>query len=229
MRLLAIPLLFILVSAAVAFVLGDLDAVPASFAEAVAWLRGHGDWLWLAASAVIIGDFLLPLPSTPALVSLGMVYGPFWGGLIGGIATAVSGLLAFGVTRAIGRRGALFLVGERDLQRAEHFYARWGVSAVVIGRAVGGPLEWLVLIAGISGMPWMRATIALLLGGCASAFATAWLGHVAVDRPILAVALVVAWALAFALIGRWLLPPAREAADTSPDAKIAASLIPEGD
>ena len=207
-RLLLVPLLFLLLSALTAVVLGDRLAIPESFAEAVAWLRSFERWAWAVAMAVVVLDFLLPMPSTPALVALGIVYGPVAGGLLGGVATTTAGLLAFGLTRALGRRGALLLVGERDLARAERFYRRWGVTAVVLGRAIGGPLEWLVLIAGLSGMPFPRALVALLLGGFSAAFVTAGLGDLAVDRPALALALVLALALALAWAGRRLLPPA---------------------
>jgi uncharacterized membrane protein YdjX (TVP38/TMEM64 family) len=211
-RLLLIPLLFVLASALIAFVLGSQVEIPDSFAEAVAWLRSFERWAWAVAMAVIIGDFLLPLPSTPALVSLGIIYGPLLGGVLGGIATTTAGLLAFGVTRALGRRGALYLVGERDLARAQRFYDRWGVYAVALGRALGGPLEWLVLIAGISGMPVLRASVALLVGGFAAAFVTAWLGDLAVDRPALAITLVLVLAIALAWLARRLLASTRRSA-----------------
>ena len=205
MRLLLIPLLFVLISAGVALALEGQFDIPSSFAEAVVWLRSFERWAWAVAMAIILGDFLLPLPSTPALVSLGIVYGPLVGGLLGGVATTSAGLLAFGVTRALGRRGALFLVGERDLARAQQFYDRWGVYAVTLGRAIGGPLEWLVLIAGISGMPFSRALAALTVGGFSAAFVTAWLGDLAVEQPALALALVCLLALVLAWLARRLL------------------------
>jgi uncharacterized membrane protein YdjX (TVP38/TMEM64 family) len=204
-RLLLIPLLFVLASGLFALVLGDRIEIPGSFAEAVAWLRSFERWAWAVAMAVIIGDFLLPLPSTPALVSLGIIYGPLLGGVLGGIATTSAGLLAFGLTRALGRRGALYLVGEQDLARAQRFYDRWGVYAVALGRALGGPLEWLVLIAGLSGMPVRRASVALLVGGFSASFVTAGLGDLAVDRPALAITLVLVLALALAWLARRLL------------------------
>ena len=216
MRLLLIPLAFFLVSATAALVLGSRVEIPESFAEAVAWLRSFDRWAWAVAMAVIVGDFLLPLPSTPALVCLGIIYGPWLGGLLGGVATTSAGLLAFGTTRALGRRGALYLVGEQDLARAQRFYDRWGVYAVALGRALGGPLEWLVLIAGISGMPLLRASVALLVGGFSAAFVTAWLGDLAVDRPALAIALVLVLVLTLAWLARRLLATtARSAAGDS--------------
>ena len=205
MRLLLIPLLFGLVSGAVALVLGSHVEIPGSFAEAVAWVRSFERWGWAVAMGVIVGDFLLPLPSTPALVGLGMIYGPLVGGLLGGIATTTAGLLAFGATRALGRRGALALVGERDLSRAQVFYDRWGVYAVALGRAIGGPFEWLVLIAGISGMAFPKALVALLVGGFSAAFVTAWLGDLAAEQPALALALILALAGGLAWLGRRLM------------------------
>ncbi len=208
MRLLLIPLLFVLLSAGIFLAVGDRLEVPASFAEAVAWLRSFERWAWAVAMGVIVADFLLPLPSTPALIALGIVYGPLIGGLLGGLATTLAGLLAFGLTRLLGRRGALFLVGERDLARAERFYERWGIYAVTLGRAIGGPAEWLILIAGISGMAFPRVLAGLIVGGFSAAFVNAWLGDLAVDRPLLAVTLVLVLAVALAWLGRRLLSDA---------------------
>ena len=212
MRLLLVPLLVIALSGLTALALADRLAIPGSFAEAVDWLRSFERWAWAVAMAVIIGDFLLPLPSTPALVSLGIIYGPLVGGLLGGMAATVAGLLAFGLTRALGRRGALYLVGEQDLARAQRFYAQWGMYAVTLGRALGGPAEWLILIAGVSGMAFPRVLVALMVGGFSAAFVTAWLGDLAVDRPALAISLIVALALVLAGLGRRLLAAPRASA-----------------
>jgi membrane protein DedA with SNARE-associated domain len=69
------------------------------------------------------------------------------------------------------------LVGEQDLATAQHFYESWGIYAVTLGRAIGGPAEWLVLIAGILGMKFSRALVVLTIGGFSAAFVTAWLGR----------------------------------------------------
>ncbi len=202
MRLLLIPLLFIVLSGVALLAAGDRLEIPGSFAEAVTWLRSFERWAWLAGMGVIIADFLLPMPSTPAFVGLGIVYGPFVGGLIGGSAATIAGLLAFGLTRSLGERGALFLVGERDLARAQRFYEEWGIYAVVLGRAIGGPAEWLVLIAGISDMAFSRVLGALIVGGFSAAFVNAWLGDLAVERPLLSFTLVVLLAVLVAWLAR---------------------------
>ena len=205
MRLLLLPAVVIGLSTLVAFLFGDRLEAPESFEAAVVWLRSYDQWVWLVAMGAVIGDFILPLPSTPALVTLGIVYGPWWGGLLGGIATTTAGVLGFGLTRLLGRRGALFLVGERDPARAEGFYARWGVYAVAFGRAVGGPFEWLILIAGISGMPFARAFVAIAVGGLTVGFVTAFLGDMAVERPMTSLMIVVALVAVLAWFARRML------------------------
>jgi membrane protein DedA with SNARE-associated domain len=114
----------------------------------------------------------------------------------------IAGLMGFGATRMLGRRAALYLVGERDLQRTEVFYERWGVYAVAFGRAVGGPAEWAVILAGLSRMPFSSVLGALILGGFVSGMVVAALGAVAVTRPLLAAAITVALLGAMLLAGR---------------------------
>ena len=40
-----------------------------------------------------MGDLFLPIPSTAVMSSLGLLYGPVWGGLIGGIGSVGSGVI----------------------------------------------------------------------------------------------------------------------------------------
>ena len=139
-----VPAALIGTGALLTWLLGERLALPESFDEVVAWLRGHGAYAWAVAGGVIVADALLPVPSAPATVALGIIYGWLAGGLLASGALMVAGLLGFGATRALGRRGARLLVGEADLARATAFYDRWGLVAVAAGRAVGGPAEWAV-------------------------------------------------------------------------------------
>jgi membrane protein DedA with SNARE-associated domain len=109
--------------------------------------------------------------------------------------------MGFGATRLLGRRGALYLVGEKDLLRTEAFYERWGLYAVVFGRAVGGPAEWAVILAGLSRMPFLQVLGALCLGGFASGIVMAALGAMAVQQPVLAVGITVALLAAMLFAG----------------------------
>jgi uncharacterized membrane protein YdjX (TVP38/TMEM64 family) len=205
MRLLIVPAILFGITALLLWTLGERVELPESLDEVVVWLRSHGDRAWLVGGGVILADSILPMPSTPALLTLGIIYGPLLGGLIGGVASVSAGMLGFGATRLLGRRGALFLVGERDLLRTQTFYARWGLYAVAFGRALGGPAELAVVIAGLSEMSLLSVLGALCLGGFVSGFVMAGLGAVAVTQPLLATAGVVTLLGTLLLLGRGLL------------------------
>lgn len=202
MRLLIVPLSFLAFGLTAAWAFGERWQVPESLDAVVAWLRGYGEWAWLAASGVIAADAVLPMPSSPAMFTLGVIYGPALGGLVGGTASLLAGLTGFGLVRALGPRGARFVVGDADLARAEAFYARWGVTAVALGKAVGGPAEWVVVLAGLSRMPVRRVVLAIAIGAFPAGFSMAALGALAVDRPLLALAITVAVAAAVLWLGR---------------------------
>jgi uncharacterized membrane protein YdjX (TVP38/TMEM64 family) len=211
MRVLILPAAFFGVSAVLVWIFGERIVFPEDTDGVVTWLRSHHRHAWVVGSAVILGDALLPMPSAPAMYSMGIIYGSVIGGFIGGAASVIAGLIGFGATRALGRRGAIFLVGEKDLQRMEGFYERWGLYAVAFGRAVGGPAEWAVILAGLSRMPFLQVLGALCIGGFASGFVMAALGAMAVTQPLLATAITVGLLIAALYAARLLVDTSRSA------------------
>lgn len=79
MRILLIPLLFIVIGSFIVYMAGPSLKIPESIAEFQAWLQSFDNWAWAAGFALIAGDALLPLPSDPTTFTLGLIYG----GLIG--------------------------------------------------------------------------------------------------------------------------------------------------
>jgi len=201
-RLLIFPLGLMLFSSLLVALLGDRLALPEDFAEVVEWLRGYGNVAWLVGVGVIMADALLPVPSTPAMLAMGIIYGPIVGGLICGTASLLAGMTGFFGTRILGDRVATKLVGEQDLARTRGFYDRWGLLAVVFGRAVGGPAEWIVILAGLSTLPVWRVAAAVAVGGYVSGFVMATLGAYSVDEPALALGVTLLILLALAGIAR---------------------------
>lgn len=202
MRLLVFPAILFVISGAIYWLVGDRLDLPEESGEVVAWLRSQGDWAWAVGVAIILADAILPVPSTPAMFAMGIIYGPILGGIVCGSAAVLSGLLGFGATRMLGRRAVVALVGEADLARTEAFYERWGLYAVVFGRAVGGPAEWAVIFAGLSRMPVGRVLGALCLGGLVSGLVMASLGAMAVEQPALAVGLTILLLAGMLWVGR---------------------------
>jgi uncharacterized membrane protein YdjX (TVP38/TMEM64 family) len=154
--------------------------------SAADWLQGYGQWAWAVGLLLLVADLVLPVPGTAVMAALGYLYGAWLGGLIGAFGSFLGGAVAYGLSRLTGRRGAVWLVGEKDLQRGEQLFANVGGWLVVVSR-------WLPLlpevIACLAGLVRMRpaAFFAALLCGCAPlGFTYAAVGASGTGDPLLA-------------------------------------------
>lgn len=154
----------------------------------VEWLRGFGAWAWAVGVGLLVADLVLPVPATAVMAAMGLLYGPILGGVIGGAGSMLAGSIAYGLSRSIGRRAAVFLVGERDLERAHAFFSRAGGWAVAIARPMPLLAEVIACLAGLARMGAGRFFLALACGSLPMGLAFAWLGYSGADRPVLAVA-----------------------------------------
>jgi uncharacterized membrane protein YdjX (TVP38/TMEM64 family) len=222
MRILIIPALFMGLGLLVVLLAGDSLAFPDSIEESQAWLQSFGGFAWAVGAGLIIGDAVLPLPSDATIFTLGFIYGGLLGGFIGGVAATIAGLLGYGIARLLGENGARFLVGEKDLQRARLFYERWGFMAIAIGRAIGGPAEYLVVVAGLTRMPFTKVFAAIVTGAFSAAFCMAFLGAFALTDPLLAMGL--AAALVLMLIGCFRFMQKRHIRDTNATANATTTV-----
>lgn len=187
MRILLLPLFFIFIGGLYFVFFGDIYPIPESPEDLLTVLKSYKDQAWIVAVCIIIGDVILPLPSDVTIFTLGILYGPIIGGALGSLATFIAGVLGFYIARLMGEKGALFLLGETDLARANLFYKKWGFLAVALGRAIGGPAEYLVITAGLTKMNPTKVIAAVFVGGTSSSFCMAYLGSQTSERPYLAV------------------------------------------
>ena len=211
MRLILFPILLFVLGGTLAWLLADQLALPDDYDAVVAWLRTKGDVAWLVGAGVIMGDALLPLPSAPAMFAMGVIYGPVVGTLIAGTAMVGASLVGYGALRLLGRDLAARIVGERDLAATERFYERWGLTAVILGRAIGGPAEWAVLFAGLSRMPFRRVLLGIALGSYVASAVVASLGATSTYEPELAFVLSVGLAGIVALVSRRMIRASEDA------------------
>jgi uncharacterized membrane protein YdjX (TVP38/TMEM64 family) len=152
--------------------------------EGVDRLRSYGDWAWLAAIGLIVSDLILPVPATTVIALLGMTYGPWLGGFIGGCGTLLAGLVAYGGCRLLGDRFVRFLVGEANLGRLQKFFARHGLWAIALTRWMPLLPEALCCLAGMSRMRFWPLFLALACGSFPMGFTFALLGQAYLDRPL---------------------------------------------
>ncbi|MEZ7981702.1 MAG: VTT domain-containing protein [Myxococcota bacterium] len=204
MRLLLFPIILFALGGTLAWAFADQLAMPEDYAELVTWLRAQGDYAWAVGLLLILGDALLPVPSAPAMFAMGVIYGPLLGTLISGTAMVLASLIGYGSLKLLGRGAAVRIIGEADLERTERFYERWGMIAVIFGRAIGGPAEWAVIFAGLSNMPFRKVLGAISIGAYVASAVVASLGAMSVFEPALALAISLTALAAIVLLSRWM-------------------------
>jgi len=104
-----------------------------------------------------------------------------WVATAGAIGCNLGSLVAYevgfhGGRPLVERYGRWILLGRRDLDLADRFFARWGYLAVFIARLLPVIRTFIALPAGIARMPRGRFHIYTFLGSWPWCFALAWFG-----------------------------------------------------
>jgi len=104
-----------------------------------------------------------------------------WVATAGAIGCNVGSLVAYeigcyGGRPLVERYGRWILMGRRELDAADRFFARWGYLAVFVGRLLPVIRTFIALPAGIARMPRIRFHIYTFLGSWPWCFGLAWLG-----------------------------------------------------
>ena len=207
MRFFLLCLCFVAIFIASYLLWGDRFESLLAGEQAVTWLRTWGDWAWIVAIALMMTDILLPIPATAVLATLGIVYGPVVGGLIGCAGSFLAGSVGYLMTRALGKRAAMWLLGEKAFARSHAFFVRSGGWAVALSRWMIILPEMISCLAGLTRMPARLYFTSLLCGTVPMCMTYAWIGHSQSDRPFLALSLsaavpVLLWPLASLWLGR---------------------------
>jgi len=156
----------------------------------VATFRDSRDWAWLAGTGLLVADLFLPVLGTAVMAALGLVYGWFLGGLLSALGSIGAGLLAYGLSFRLGRRGALWLAGEKGLAEGERlFRGELGGWIVALSRWMPVLPEVVACLAGIARMPLRRFFPSLCAGSVPMGFVFAWIGHRGEESPVLALGL----------------------------------------
>ena len=128
---------------------------------------------------LLVGDVVLPVPSSLVMIGHGAIFGAFWGTLISLGGSLGGAAVAFG----LGRLGGPILArvaGETQRRRAMALLDRWGDLAVVLSRPVPILAETLAILAGTSPMTWPRFLLAALTGALPASLIYALAGAYAV-------------------------------------------------
>ena len=154
-----------------------------------AWMDGFGGWAWAAGLGLLVSDVVLPIPSTVVMSALGWMYGWFWGGVLSVGGSVLSGCVAYGLSRFLGRGVAVRIAGEEGLRKAEALFETGGGWLVAVSRWLPVLPEAVACLAGLSKMRWRPFWVALVCGSLPLGFAFAAIGHLGHQSPGLAFAL----------------------------------------
>jgi membrane protein DedA with SNARE-associated domain len=200
------------------------------FLDTVGTYLGHYGY-WAILLLVMVEDFGVPVPGETILIA-GAIYAGAGRlnivavGVIGFVAAVAGDNIGFAIGHYGGRALALrwgryvFLTADR-LDKAEHFFERHGGKIITIARFIEGLRQANGIIAGITGMHWLRFLAfnalgaALWVGTWVSAGYFAGTHITAIYHYITEYSLYALIALAVALaawIAAWLRKRRREAA-----------------
>ena len=167
---------------------GQLEAIF-SLEGSKVWMEQYGHWAWAVGLLLLLADLFLPLPATVIISALGILYGPWLGGLIGATGVTLAGSLAYHLSAALGERGAVWLLGEKDFERGQDLFLHHGGWMVAFSRWLPILPEVIAVMAGLSRMPAKIFYVGILCGSIPLGFAYAWIGHLGRDVPQFAILL----------------------------------------
>lgn len=144
-----------------------------------AYVLGFGAWAPLVSTGLMIVQAVLaPLPSSPVTFVNGLVFGPWWGGLLSWASALVGAGICFWLSRRFGRPLAERLVSRGALEWSDGFFTRFGVHAVLLGRLL--PVVSFDVVsygAGLTGMSFSVFMLATAIGMIPGTLLYSYLGH----------------------------------------------------
>ncbi|HTF17812.1 MAG TPA: VTT domain-containing protein [Chryseolinea sp.] len=171
------------------FIWGDGLANIFTREGSINWLYQYGEWAWVAAIVLLLGDLVLPIPGTLVMSALGYIYGFTVGGLVGAAGSFLSGSLGYWLCRLVGERVAVRLLGQKDFERGKKLSGRIGGWIVALSRWLPVFPEVVACMAGLTRMSPGYFHAALVCGSLPLGFTYAYIGHTGIDHPWLAIAL----------------------------------------
>ncbi len=169
---------------------------PALYRRWVENARGSGGLTIAGAllAGLLAADLFLPVPSSVLMTLAGALFGTGRGTAISLAGAMASAGLGFGLCRRFGRRAFERMIGG-ETARAESFFRRYGVWAILLSRSVPMLTEVVSCLAGLSRMPSGQFFALSLAGTAPVCWIYAWAGHHAVAEASAGWAVLIAFAL----------------------------------
>jgi len=168
------------------------------------WITNAGAGSALTIMALLAADLFLPIPSSLIMVLSGAAFGVMGGALLGLVGSIGGEWLGFELVRRYGRRASAAIVGDEEIERLSRAFARHGLAAVAVTRALPVVMETTSVVAGLSSMTLSAFLIGSFIGTAPIVLVYAYAGAVSrqTNSVVPAVVMLVAVALFGAVIYR---------------------------
>jgi membrane protein DedA with SNARE-associated domain len=162
-----------------------ISRIIAALSAVIISVISAGGYLGVVA-LMAIESACIPLPSEVIMPFSGyLVYAGrfslFWVATAGAIGCNVGSVIAYeigfyGGRPLVERYGSYVLLSRRELDWADHFFARWGSAAVFIARLLPVVRTFIALPAGVAHMPRLRFHLYTFAGSWPWCFMLAYVG-----------------------------------------------------
>ena len=134
--------------------------------EAIAtYIKSWGIWGYLGLVGLMIAHSFIPFPAEFIAMAAGMSFGIIWGTVLTWTGAMIGGLLAFGISRKLGRPFMADILTPSQLAKIDTGSAMTTVSAMIAVRLV--PVIAFNLVnygAGLTDVSWWRFTWTTAIG-----------------------------------------------------------------
>jgi uncharacterized membrane protein YdjX (TVP38/TMEM64 family) len=143
------------------------------------YILSFGLWAPVASCFLMVLQALVaPVPSFLITFANGLAFGVFWGWMLSLFGHVLAAAVCFGISRSLGRVPVEVLVGKTGLQSADHWFAKWGIYAVFVGRLIPGvAFDVISYAAGLTRMRFRNFLFATALGIFPQTFLYSYLGR----------------------------------------------------
>lgn len=155
------------------------------------------------AALLIVGfltiDVLVPVPSSIIMVASGALFGPVLGGILSTFGSSSCAIIAFQISRKIGREKVRRWVGQKDYKNFSALMQKHGGYVVILTRAVPLIMESVSFIAGLTKMKLKNFILMNIIGFGPFAFLYSFAGASMKEAYPLSIVLILGFFLPICL------------------------------